>query len=77
LDDIASYGSPAERAEVEHALKYSMVGSPNTVRAGLESFIDMTRADELMLTALIYDHAARLRSFELAAALREDMVEML
>jgi luciferase family oxidoreductase group 1 len=77
LDDIRSYGSSSERAEVEHALKYSMVGSPNTVRAGLEAFIDMTRADELMVTALIYDHAARLRSFEITAALREDMVEML
>jgi luciferase family oxidoreductase group 1 len=75
LDDIADYGSPAERAESNHALKYSMVGSPNTVRAQLDAFIEMANPDELMVTALIYDHIARLRSFEIAAEVREAMLQ--
>jgi hypothetical protein len=44
------------------------------VRAGLLSVIEQTGADELMLTAQIYDHAARLRSFEIAAQVREAIV---
>ena len=47
-----------------------MVGSPDAVRAGLKAIIADTGADELMLTAQIYDHAARLRSFEIAADAR-------
>jgi alkanesulfonate monooxygenase SsuD/methylene tetrahydromethanopterin reductase-like flavin-dependent oxidoreductase (luciferase family) len=45
----------------------SAVGSPDTVRREIESFIGRTGADELMIVAHIYDHAARLRSFEIAA----------
>ncbi|HYO62908.1 MAG TPA: LLM class flavin-dependent oxidoreductase [Pyrinomonadaceae bacterium] len=62
--------SPLERAGVAHALRHSIVGSPETVRRGLEAFRDFTDADELMLTAMIFDHAARLRSFEIAAEAR-------
>jgi alkanesulfonate monooxygenase SsuD/methylene tetrahydromethanopterin reductase-like flavin-dependent oxidoreductase (luciferase family) len=46
------------------------VGSPDTVRRGLERFIDQTRADELMVASAIYDHAARLRSYEILAGLK-------
>ena len=70
LRSIDDYCTPAEKAGVEHALKYSMVGSRETVRRGLEAFIERTRADELMITGQIYDHAARLRSFEIAAEIR-------
>ena len=70
LRSIDEYCTPAEKAGVEHALKYSMVGSRETVRRGLEAFIEVTRADELMITGQIYDHAARLRSFEIAAEIR-------
>jgi len=65
--------TPAEKAGVDHALAYAVVGSPDTVRRGLKAIIDRTGADELMLTAQIYDHAARLRSFELAAAARDQL----
>jgi luciferase family oxidoreductase group 1 len=67
VDDIDALSTPIERAGVESALKYSMVGSPDTVRRGLTAFIDQTKADELMITGQIYDHAARLKSFEIAA----------
>lgn len=59
--------SEFEKAGVEHALRYSIVGSPETVREGLESFIDLTKADEIMLTSQIFDHGARLRSLEIVA----------
>ncbi|MBB3226739.1 luciferase family oxidoreductase group 1 [Luteibacter sp. Sphag1AF] len=63
--------TPIERAGVDHALSCSVVGSPETVRAGLADFIGRTGADELMVTAQIYDHAARLRSFELVVQARD------
>src|ERR1700750_1788203 len=67
VDDMDEYWSPMERAGVEQALAYSVVGALNAVERGLEALIEETDADELMLTAQIYDHAARLRSFQIAA----------
>ena len=55
---------------VDHALIYSMVGSTETVRRGIKAFIAKTKVDEFMVTGQIYDHAARLRSFEIAAEVR-------
>lgn len=63
-----------ELNSVAHSLACSVIGDPETVRAGLLSVIEQTGADELMLTAQIYDHAARLRSFEIAAQVREAIV---
>jgi luciferase family oxidoreductase group 1 len=63
--------SEVEMAGVGHALRYSAVGSPETVRRWLESFIQETRPDELMVTAQIFDRAARLRSFEIVAGVRD------
>jgi luciferase family oxidoreductase group 1 len=65
--DFDAQLSPAERQLLEGALVCSIVGSPETVRAGLKSFVERTGADELMVTAQIFDHAARLRSFELTS----------
>ena len=48
----------------------SFVGSPETVEAGLKEFIAKTGVDELMVASAIYDHGARLRSYELLAELR-------
>ncbi len=55
------------RAMLDHALAESVVGSPETVRRGVEAFIARTGADELMVTAQVFDHAARVRSFEILA----------
>jgi luciferase family oxidoreductase group 1 len=60
-----------ERAQIDAALGLAVVGSPSTVRAGIERFIAQTGADELLITANIYDHAARLRSFEIVAEIRD------
>jgi luciferase family oxidoreductase group 1 len=67
--DIETFWTPAERAGVQHALRHAAVGGPDTVRRKLAEFARQTQADELMLTAQIHDHAARLRSFEIAADL--------
>jgi luciferase family oxidoreductase group 1 len=72
-DDMDEYWSPMERAGVEQALAYSVVGALNAVERGLEALIEETDADELMLTAQIYDHAARLRSFQIAAEVHDRM----
>ncbi len=67
VDDIDAAITPAERATVDHALSCAVVGGPETVRRGLAAFVDRTGADELMVTAQIFDQTARLRSFEIAA----------
>ncbi|MEA2175709.1 MAG: hypothetical protein QOD00_3301 [Blastocatellia bacterium] len=71
VEDTRSPWSEIEMAGVEHALRYSAVGSPLTVRRWLESFIELTKADEIMVTAQIFDHPARLRSIEIVAGLRD------
>jgi alkanesulfonate monooxygenase SsuD/methylene tetrahydromethanopterin reductase-like flavin-dependent oxidoreductase (luciferase family) len=45
------------------------VGSPETVKRKVEEFVNRTEADELMVAAAAYDHAARLRSYELLAGI--------
>jgi alkanesulfonate monooxygenase SsuD/methylene tetrahydromethanopterin reductase-like flavin-dependent oxidoreductase (luciferase family) len=59
--------APPAKAMLADVLASSAIGSPDTVRRGLVSFIDRTHPDELMLTSQIFDHAARLRSYEIAA----------
>src|SRR5579872_6636152 len=65
IDDIETYWSPAEKYRVSKMLSRSFVGSPETVRHRLEDFIEETNADELIVASAIYDHAARLRSYEI------------
>ncbi len=67
IDGFEKQMTPMDRAGLEQALSCSVVGSPETVRRGLADFIARTGADELMVTSQIFDHAARLRSFELTA----------
>jgi luciferase family oxidoreductase group 1 len=71
IDDIDAYWSPAEKAMVERSLAVSFVGTPDAIASGLAPFIDSLKPDELMITAHIYDQAARLRSIELVAQVRE------
>jgi alkanesulfonate monooxygenase SsuD/methylene tetrahydromethanopterin reductase-like flavin-dependent oxidoreductase (luciferase family) len=56
-----------EQSHVNRMTRVSAVGSPGTVRAAIERIVEETGADEIVATAQIFDHAARLRSFELAA----------
>lgn len=67
--------SPVEQAGLDHAFGEAIVGSRATVKDGIESFLERTGLDELMVTAAIYDHAARLRSFEIVAEIRDALAE--
>ena len=65
---VAGYAPPeGARGMLDQALACAVVGSAETVMAGVEAFAARTGADELMVTAQIHDHAARLRSFEILA----------
>ncbi|HST44061.1 MAG TPA: LLM class flavin-dependent oxidoreductase [Luteimonas sp.] len=74
IDDIETWWSPAEKAMVEQSLACAVIGDPATVRAGIAAFVERHRPDELLLTANIFDHGARRRSFELAAAACREVV---
>jgi luciferase family oxidoreductase group 1 len=67
VDDFEGGLDRYGRAILADALSCSVVGSPRTVRDGVQAFVASTGADELMVTAQIYDHAARKRSFEILA----------
>jgi len=67
IADIESYWSPSEKVQASNMLGCSVVGSPRTIRDGLARLIEKTGADELMVAAAIYDHGARLRSYEILA----------
>jgi luciferase family oxidoreductase group 1 len=62
---------PAERAMLDQVLSCSAIGAPGTVRRQLQAFVDRTGADELMITSQIFDHQARLRSYEITASLQD------
>jgi len=65
IDDIETFWSPEEKLRATHMLRYSFVGSRDTVRHGLERFIEATRVDEVMVVTTLHDHAARLKSYEI------------
>ncbi|MCX7278291.1 MAG: LLM class flavin-dependent oxidoreductase [Burkholderiales bacterium] len=73
VDGFAERLHPADKAMVDNSLSCSAVGSPDTVRRALQAFIERTGADELMLTSQIFDHQARLRSYEITASLRAQL----
>jgi luciferase family oxidoreductase group 1 len=73
IDDIETYWAGPEKMQAQHMLTYSFVGSPETVRSRLKDFIARTGVDELMTTGMIFDHAARLRSFELLAGIAAEL----
>jgi luciferase family oxidoreductase group 1 len=71
VESMEGRWSPPERAQVERMTRVSVVGSREVVRQGLENLIEATGADELVITGAIFDHEARLRSFEIVASLQE------
>jgi luciferase family oxidoreductase group 1 len=73
IDDIDRFWSPAEKAVVEQVLRYSFVGSADTITPRLRDFLAATRADEVMITAHMHAQAARLRSIEIAAGIRDEI----
>jgi luciferase family oxidoreductase group 1 len=71
IDDIESFWSPMEKTQASSMLACSFYGSPATIKDKLASLIEATGADELMVAAAIWDHKARVRSFELLAQAME------
>ncbi|MCQ8781908.1 LLM class flavin-dependent oxidoreductase [Mangrovibrevibacter kandeliae] len=67
VEDIETVLSPAELAQVGQVLAVSATGSPSTVRAEIGRLVDRYRPDEVIVTGQIHDHAARMRSFAIAA----------
>lgn len=67
VDRMDGLWSGPEKAMVDHSFREAVVGAPDTVRRGVEAFVERTGVDELMITAAIFDHDARVRSFELVA----------
>ena len=67
-DEAAAYPyAPIDRERIRHNRERLFVGSPATVKARLSQLIAKTQADEVMITSMIYDHAARKHSYELMA----------
>jgi luciferase family oxidoreductase group 1 len=75
LENFGQSLHPIEQAMLRETLAYSVVGSPETVRQGLDAFVAATDADELMVTAQVFDHEARLRSFEITDQARDAPAE--
>ncbi len=70
LDGYLSRIGAQERALLDQVLSCAAIGSPETVASQLQAFIARTGADELMITSQIFDHSARLRSYQIAAEVR-------
>jgi luciferase family oxidoreductase group 1 len=67
VDDMERRLDPAARAMLDHSLSQAIIGSSASVEAKLAEFAARTGADEVMITSSIFDHAARVRSFEIVA----------
>jgi alkanesulfonate monooxygenase SsuD/methylene tetrahydromethanopterin reductase-like flavin-dependent oxidoreductase (luciferase family) len=67
-EEAAAYDyTPIDRARIARNRERVAVGSPATVKAKLMPLIEKTKADELMVTSMLFDHTARKRSYELLA----------
>ena len=64
---------PRERALLDQILSCAAIGSRDTVKPILQKFIEQTQADELMITSQVFDHSARLRSYEITAEIRNEL----
>ncbi len=70
LDQIG----PQAQELLQHVLSCSAIGAPETVAAQLKAFLDKTGADELMITSNMFDHTARLRSYEITAQVHQSLM---
>src|SRR5690606_16838722 len=67
IEDIETYWTAQEKAQVAQMLGGAVIGGPDAVRTGMEDFVRRTQADELMIVSDVFDPAKRLRSFEIIA----------
>jgi luciferase family oxidoreductase group 1 len=71
IDNIEDFWTPTEKFGVEHALACAVIGNAETVKQGIESFVERHRPDELMITANVFDHEARCRSYAIVADVKQ------
>ncbi|MFE8700501.1 LLM class flavin-dependent oxidoreductase [Cytobacillus sp. FJAT-54145] len=69
VEDMNNIWTPYEQSLLEQRFQTSLVGGPETVKDKLQTFLDDTQADEIMVNAMIYDHRERLRSYEIVSEL--------
>ncbi|MCS7459663.1 LLM class flavin-dependent oxidoreductase [Paenibacillus doosanensis] len=72
VDNMDELWTPHEKETVRRQLSYTIAGSKSTVREKLQSVLELTGADEFIISAQIYDHQARLRSYELIAEIARE-----
>jgi len=73
VDNMDELWSPHEEAALRKQFSYSVVGNPEQVQSKLQAVLDETKADELIIASQIYDHQARLRSYEIIASVSEHL----
>jgi luciferase family oxidoreductase group 1 len=73
VDDLGAIATAPEIASVNHALREAIVGSRVTVRRGVETFLQRTGVDEIIVTAHIFDHATRVLSYRILAEVRDEL----
>ncbi|WP_181893055.1 LLM class flavin-dependent oxidoreductase [Falsiruegeria mediterranea] len=74
IEDLTSEISAPVLAQVEQALSCSATGSPETVQRELAALLERYQPEEMMVTGMIHDHSARLRSFDIAAKALSDIL---
>jgi alkanesulfonate monooxygenase SsuD/methylene tetrahydromethanopterin reductase-like flavin-dependent oxidoreductase (luciferase family) len=67
ITNLDEFCESHEKAAAAHTLQVSVVGSLETIKTGMRHWLEATGADEIIITGQIFDHRARLRSFEIAA----------
>jgi luciferase family oxidoreductase group 1 len=75
VDDIEPFLQGPLKAMLSQVLSAAIVGSPATVRDGLTAFVGRTDVDEVIVTTQVYEHAARVRSYELLAGVRDELAD--
>ncbi|WJV67532.1 luciferase-like monooxygenase [Pectobacteriaceae bacterium CE70] len=75
VEDMSALWTAAEQFMVEQTLRLSIVGDRSKVRHGLQTLLRETQVNEIMINGQIFDHQARLHSFEMIAGLREEVIQ--
>jgi luciferase family oxidoreductase group 1 len=73
VDSMEGIWNEFEEAAVKERMQYTFIGSPTTVKDKLQQFLDETQVDELMIVSHIYDHGARVHSYEIVANVKSNI----
>ena len=71
VENMSEYWDASEKYAVQQMLRYTFIGSPETLKKELQAFVEETQIDEIMVVSNIYEHAARLRSYEILSEIFE------